>query len=221
MPTPRAWQMRQMAAYAHDTNFFSRRALVFVVIVVFHVFLAWALAVGLAHKIIETIAPPIQTDLIEEVEQRDTPPPPPPPEFERPPVEVPPPEVSIDIPVDTQQSTAITDVTDRPVPMAPPPPPPPKAVKNPTLGKNFPASEDYYPAASKRLGEEGSPTVKVCIGPNGKLTEEPSVATSSGSARLDEGAVKLAKAGRYVPGTIDGQPTTACLNFRVKFELKN
>jgi TonB family protein len=210
-----------MAAYVHDTSFFSRRAIVFVVIVAFHVFLAWALAVGLARKVIEVIAPPIQADLVEEVEQRDVPPPPPPPEFERPPVEVPPPEVSIDIPVDVQQSTAITDVTDRPVPMAPPPPPAPKAVKHPGLGKNFPASEDYYPAASKRLSEEGSPTVKVCVGPAGKLSEEPTIAQSSGSARLDEGAIKLAKAGRYTPGTVDGQPTTDCFSFRVKFELKN
>jgi protein TonB len=210
-----------MAAYAHDTNFFSRRAIVLVGIVVFHVLLGWVFASGLARQAIQVIAPPIQTDIIEEIEVQDTPPPPPPPEFERPPVEVPPPEVTIDIPVDTQTSTAITDVTDRPVPMAPPPPPPPKAVKKPTLGKNFPASEDYYPAASKRLGEEGAPTVKVCVGPNGKLTEEPSIATTSGSARLDEGAIKLAKAGRYVAGSVDGQPSTDCLNFRVKFELKN
>jgi protein TonB len=210
-----------MAAYAHDTNFFSRRAIVLLAIIGIHIFLGWAFASGLARKAIEVIAPPIQTDIIEEVQERDTPPPPPPPEFERPPVEVPPPEVSIDIPVDTQTSTAITDVTDRPVPMAPPPPPPPKAVKKPTIGKGFPSSEEYYPAASKRLGEEGSPTVKVCVGPNGKLTEEPSIAQSSGSARLDEGAVKLAKAGRYVAGSIDGQPSTDCFNFRVKFELKN
>jgi periplasmic protein TonB len=210
-----------MAAYAHDSNFFSRRAIVLIAIIAFHILLGWVFASGLGSKVIQVLAPPIQTDIIEEVEERDTPPPPPPPEFERPPVEVPPPEVTIDIPVDTAQSTAITDVTDRPVPMAPPPPPPPKAVKKPTLGKNFPASEDYYPAASKRLGEEGSPTVKVCIGPNGKLTEDPTIATSSGSARLDEGAVKLAKAGRYVAGSVDGAPTTDCLNFRVKFELKN
>jgi periplasmic protein TonB len=210
-----------MAAYAHDSQFFSRRAIVFVVIVALHVLLAWAMAVGLARKVVEVIAPPIQTDLIEEVEQRETPPPPPPPEFERPPVEVPPPEVAIDIPVDTTNSTAITDVTDKPVPMAPPPPPPsPKVVKKPTMGKNFPNSEDYYPAASKRLGEEGTPIVKVCVGPGGKLSEEPSIATSSGSARLDEGAIKLAKAGRYVAGSVDGAASTDCFSFRVKFELK-
>src|SRR5215510_5316741 len=210
-----------MAAYVHDTEFFSRRAVVFLVIVGFHILLGWMLATGLARKVIEVIAPPIQTDIIEEVQQRDEPPPPPPPEFERPPVEVPPPEVSIDIPVDTAQSTAITDVTDKPVPRAPPPPPAPKNVKKASLGKNFPNSEDYYPAAAKRLGEEGSPTVKVCIGPNGKLTEEPSIAASSGNALLDEGAIKLAKAGRYVAGSVDGVPSTDCLSFRVKFELKN
>jgi protein TonB len=212
-----------MASYVqHDTNFFSRRALVFVAIVGIHIFLAWALAMGLAHKVVELIAPPIKTEIIEEVKQQDTPPPPPPPEFERPPVEVPPPEVAIDIPQDVQQSTAITDVTDKPVPMAPPPPPPPKAVKHASIDqKRFPPSEEYYPAASKRLGEEGSPTVKVCIGPNGKLTEEPTVSQSSGSARLDEAAIKYAKAGRYINGTVDGQPTTDCVVFRVKFELKN
>jgi protein TonB len=135
---------------------------------------------------------------------------------------VPPPEVAIDIPQDAAQSTAITDVTDRPVPMAPPPPPPPKQVKKASIdSKRFPPSEEYYPAASKRLGEEGSPTVKVCVGPQGKLSEEPSIATSSGNTRLDEAAIKYAKAGRYLAGSVDGQPTTDCLVFRVKFELKN
>ena len=46
--------------------------------------------------------------------------------------------------------------------------------------------------------------IRVCVGPNGKLAEEPTVANSSGSARLDEGAIKLAKAGRYVAGSVDG-----------------
>ncbi|HEV7714070.1 MAG TPA: energy transducer TonB [Steroidobacteraceae bacterium] len=210
-----------MGAYAHDTNFFSRRAIVFAAIVVFHVFLVYALAYGLAHKVIQILAPPIQTDIIEEVKERDTPPPPPPPEFERPPVEVPPPEVAIDIPMDTAQSTAITDVTDKPVVHAPPPPPPPRNVVHAKMGKNFPSSEDYYPAASKRLGEEGSITVKVCVGPSGKLSEDPSVTQSSGNARLDEGAIKLAKAGRYVAGSVDGAATTECFPYRIKFELKN
>jgi protein TonB len=212
-----------MAAYAHDNSFYSRRAIVFVTIVVFHVLLGWALATGLARKVVEVIAPPIQTDIVEEVQKRDEPPPPPPPQMERPPVEVPPPEVSIDLPVETN-TTAISDVTDKPVVRPPPPPPAPPKPTNvvaarPDL-KRFPSSEDYYPAASKRLGEQGSIVLRVCVGPNGKLEGEPTVQESSGSARLDEGAVKLAKAGRYLPGSADGQPTTSCFSFRVKFELK-
>jgi protein TonB len=109
---------------------------------------------------------------------------------------------------------------------APPPPPAPVAKKNvvaPRPGKGFPSTEDYYPPASKRLGEEGSANVHVCVGPNGKLTEDPTLAQTSGSARLDEGAVKLAKAGsgHYTPGTEDGQPVTSCMVFKIKFELRN
>ena len=62
----------------------------------------------------------------------------------------------------------------------------------------------------------------VCVGPNGKLTEDPTVAQTSGSARLDEGAIKLAKAGsgHYQPTTEDGQPVNSCFPFRIKFALR-
>ncbi len=213
-----------MAAYAQDSSFLPRRILVFFVIVAFHILLVWALASGLARKVVEVLAPPIETDLIEELDD-DEPPPPPPPELERPPVEVPPPEVNISLPVESN-STAIRDVTDRPQPMAappPPPPPPPRAVNRvaPKIDpKRFPNSEDYYPASAKRLGEEGSPVVRVCVAPNGRLAGEPTIATSSGFPRLDEGAVKLAKAGRYVAGSADGAAEEACFSFRIKFEIK-
>lgn len=205
-----------MAAYVHDSSFFSRRAIVFFVIVGLHVLLAWMLASGLARKVVEVIAPPIQTDIVEEIEKRDEPPPPPPPEFERPPIEIPPPEVTIDIPVET--TTAITDVTTKPVPKSPPAPPAPRAVVK--AKAKFPSTDDYYPAASIRLEEQGSVVVKTCVGPNGKLSEPPTVVGSSNSSRLDEAAVKLAKAGRFTAGSIDGTPTTDCFSTRVRFELK-
>ena len=209
-----------MAAYVQDPSFLSRRAIVLVVIIILHVLLAYGLATGLARRAMEIIAPPIQTNIIEEVQQHDLPPPPPPPEFERPPVEVPPPDITIDVPVEPTQSTAITDVTDKPV-AKPPPAQHVANVTHPSPGKNFPNTADYYPAASMRLGEEGAATVHACVGPNGKLYEEPSIAKTSGSARLDEGALKLAKAGHYNPGTEDGKPVNACMNFSIKFQLKN
>src|SRR3984957_15359321 len=113
-----------MAAYAQDTAFISRRFIVLIAIIVLHVLLAYGLATGLARRAMEIIAPPIQTTIVEEVQQHDLPPPPPPPEFERPPVEGPPPDINIDIPAEPTQSTAITDVTDKHV-AAPPPAPHP------------------------------------------------------------------------------------------------
>ena len=64
--------------------------------------------------------------------------------------------------------------------------------------------------------------VSVCIDPNGKLSGEPSLATTSGSPRLDEGALKLAKAGsgHYKPATEDGKPVAACTKFGIRFQLK-
>jgi periplasmic protein TonB len=209
-----------MATYVQDPAFLSRRALVLVAIILLHVLLAYGLATGLARRAMEIIAPPIQTNIIEEVQQHDLPPPPPPPEFERPPVEVPPPDINIDVPVEPTQSTAITDVTDKHVDKQPPPQHTAN-VTRPSPGKNFPNTADYYPAASMRLGEEGSATVHACVAPTGKLSEEPTIAKTSGSARLDEGAIKLAKAGHYNPGTEDGKPVTACTTFSIKFQLKN
>jgi protein TonB len=213
-----------MAAYVQDSNFFTRRTIVLFVIVALHVFIAWALASGLARRTFELVAPPLQTDVIDEVKKEDQPPPPPPPQMERPPVEIPPPDVAIEVPVETQ-TTAIQDTTNQHV-VAPPPPPAPVAKKNivnPRPGKGFPSTEEYYPPASKRLGEEGSANVHVCVGPNGKITEDPTLAQTSGSARLDDGALKLAKAGsgHYQPGTEDGQPITQCMVFKIKFELRN
>jgi protein TonB len=213
-----------MSAYVHDTQFFTRRTVVLFVIIGLHVFIAWALASGLARRAIELVAPPLQTEIVEEVQKRDEPPPPPPPQLERPPVEVPPPDVAIDVPVEPQ-STAIQDVTDKPVVRPPPPTAPTRQVNHVSggPGKNFPATEDFYPSASARLGESGTAAVHVCTDPKGKLTEDPTIQESSGTSRLDEGALKLAKAasGRYKPASDDGVPVPGCFAFRVKFQLRN
>ena len=211
-----------MAAYAHDSTFVPRRIVVFLFIVAFHIGLIWALANGLARKVVEVLAPPIQTDIIEEMKQDEPPPPPPPPQMERPPVEVPPPEVNIQIPVDTTTSTAITDVTDRPVPMAPPPPPRAVVRHNPTLDKRSQPTEDYYPPASKRAEEEGTSTVRVCINEQGRLAGSPTITKSSGFERLDEAALKWTTRGaRFKPGTEDGKPVEPCFQFNVRFKLTN
>ncbi|HWZ62881.1 MAG TPA: TonB family protein [Steroidobacteraceae bacterium] len=209
-----------MPALVHDSTFMTRRGAVLVAIIALHVFIGWALATGLARRAIEVIAPPIQTQIVEEVKKEEAPPPPPPPQFERPPVELPPPDVTINVPTETE-TTAIR-VTNTPVVKAPPPVAAVRRTAAGVTGRGFPNSDDYYPDASRRLEEQGTVTMHSCVGPDGKLTEEPTVAKSSGSARLDGGAMRLAKAasGKYTPATEDGKAVAGCVSFNVKFQLR-
>ena len=112
-----------MTAYVHDSTFFTRRTMVLFAIIALHVFIFWALATGLARKAIEVLAPPIQTEIVQEEVKQNQPPPPPPPQFEQPPVEVPPPDVTIDMPVEAPATNAITAVVQKSNQPAPPPRP--------------------------------------------------------------------------------------------------
>ena len=210
-----------MAAYVHDTDYFTRRTAVFALIIALHVFILWAFATGLARKAIEVLAPPIQTDILQEEKQKNEPPPPPPPELKRQVVEVPPPDINIAMPEVGPQTSAITArVAEKaPAPVA-------KAAVAATavgLGKGFPNVDDYYPDASRRLGEEGLTVVDVCVGPDGKLTEPPKVNKSSGHERLDQAAVKVASvgSGRFKPATEEGKPVAKCTQLPIRFKLRS
>ena len=207
-----------MSAYVQTNS--KNRAISFAVIGLFHVFMIWALANGLGQKIIKIIVPPLQTDIVEEIKKDDKPPPPPPPEIERPQVELPPPVVSIDIPVDAPVTTALTDVTTRPTPPPAAPAPRETVRKAPKSDPNRnPPTDDYYPPSAKRLGVEGVTTVKACIGPDGKVTGDPSLVKGSGNDSIDEAALKYARKTRWIPGTEDGKPAQFCIPFAVRFKL--
>jgi protein TonB len=208
-----------MPAYAQDSTFFTRRGIVVVLIIGLHVLAAWALASGLARKVVEVLAPPIEADIVEEVKQEEEPPPPPPPEMERPPVEVPPPEVTIDLPMETN-TTAIQDVTDKPPPPAPPPPP--RVAGSPAKMRSAADPDQYYPPGAKRREEQGSPVVQACVGPNGRLLREPVVTETSGYPELDGAAIRVAKASRYTAATENGAALDeSCVKFKVKFVIKS
>jgi TonB family protein len=89
--------------------------------------------------------------------------------------------------------------------------------------KGFPNTTDYYPDASRRLGEQGAAAVQVCVDAKGRLTSEPTIAQSSGSARLDGGALTLAWAGsgHYRATTEDGRAVSSCFPFRIRFEFRD
>jgi TonB family protein len=89
-------------------------------------------------------------------------------------------------------------------------------------GAGFPETADFYPSPSIRWGEEGLTTVQVCVDTRGRLTSEPTTVKGSGSARLDDAALKLARAGsgHYRATTEDGQPVNSCYPFAVRFQLR-
>jgi TonB family protein len=89
-------------------------------------------------------------------------------------------------------------------------------------GAGFPDTADFYPSLSVHLGEEGMSTVRVCVDPKGKLIADPTTVKSSGSARLDQGALKLARAGsgHYRATTEDGRPVNSCYPLGIRFQLK-
>ena len=77
-------------------------------------------------------------------------------------MEVPPPEVTIDLPMETN-TTAIQDVTDKPPPPAPPPPP--RVAGCPAKMTRPVNPDDYYPPGSIRREEQGSPWSRPASGP--------------------------------------------------------
>jgi protein TonB len=213
-----------MGVYTHsDGNWLSRRGIFLIALVLFHIVLFWGLKSGLAVKFIQELTQPIKAEIIKEVEKDDTPPPPPPPKIEMPPIEVPPPIVDISIPTESN-STALTNVTNKPVPPAPPPPP---VVARPVVRTALklnprstqPNVDDYYPESSRRLEEEGVTKVKVCVGANGRV-KTTELEETSGFARLDDASLKVAKLLRFTPPTEDGKPLDdACGTVPIRFKL--
>jgi protein TonB len=206
-----------MSAYVQDTQIFTRRTAVLAAIIALHLLIIWVLATGLATRAIQMVAPPIQTSIVQQTKQTVKPPPPPPPELQRQQVEVPPPVVNIPA---AAQTHAIT-VVKQAIRTAPAPPAPTRVTPLAENQRDFPSTDDYYPDASRRLGEQGTALVHMCIGAGGRLVGDPTMAKSSGSSRLDQAALRYARAtsGHFVPATRNGVPVTVCTSLPIKFQL--
>lgn len=201
---------------------FSRRTVVILLIVGFHVLMICVLATAIeAPKFFRASpAPPrINVNFL----PRPTPPVPPTsgdPTLTRVRVDDPPPP---QWPPDrTEQAITIRDqVTEAPPRLAGPPLPVHRVPGGP--GAGFPDTDDFYPQGAIRAREMGITTVRVCVDGTGRLIGKPMIDQSSGSARLDEGALRLAKAGsgHYRATTEDGLPVNACYPFRVRFQLRD
>jgi TonB family protein len=201
--------------------FLPRRATVLVTIVGLHVAIIYVFATGLAHRLIEPPQGPMIFDLLRETRTAPTPPPLPSVNLSHPKIESAEPVISVDV----DRSNTIRDVVP---PLAQPLPPQRTTVRPPVKrvsggpGKDFPNSDDYYPPAARRLGEQGNTAIQVCVDASGKLTAAPQVTHSSGSSRLDEGALRLARAGsgHYRASTENGTPVSSCYDYLIRFNLQ-
>jgi len=210
--------------YAHDeSGIFARRSFTFFVVAGLHIALFYGLMTGLAFRIIKVIPTSFQTRLLQPP-QAHTLPPLPPPQLTKSIIEVPRPYFPpTEGPVENGDIIAEPHSTLSSRPETPPLIPTHEVTRvqgGPGIG--FPNTDDYYPSIAKRMEEQGVTTVRVCVGANGRLTSDPTIAQTSGSPRLDDGALLLARAGsgHYRAATEDGRPVNSCYSFRVRFALR-
>ncbi|HYL89125.1 MAG TPA: TonB family protein [Burkholderiales bacterium] len=195
-------------SYAHPRTS-SRRLTGLAITVVLHIVLIYALLHGLARKIVEVVAPPLETKVIEEVKPPADKPPPPPPKLETPPPPfIPPPEINIQMPM--QQAPTITAVA--PTPPSPKPvaiaPPPHVPVRTAPVVQASSCDKPDYPPASRRANETGTVLLNFLVDVNGKVLDSK-VERSSGYRRLDEAARAGLELCNFKPATVDGKPTRA------------
>ncbi len=193
-------------------------------VVLLHALFIYALVTGLAYRAIEVVRAPIETKIIEEA--KPPPPealPPPPPQLAPPPAAfVPPPEVHIETPPPPPPKTAIRVVTPTkpvaPAPVAPPPVAVPVRV-TPRLDMRR-SQQPEYPAASRRLGEQGTSVIEVLVGVDGRVLDAK-LLQSSGYDRLDQAALAGVKADyHFIPGTVDGKPQPMWFTFKFNWKLQ-
>jgi TonB family protein len=210
-----------MSAYAqHDAGYFSGRSGTLFIVLSLHALLFYGLITTVSHFHVSAVDP-LQNRLLKDPVPQPLPLRVPNPLMGDFKIQAPKPDFKLRTEPDPP-----TDVTTTSEPLPPSIPPlPPQAVKQVLGGPGveFPNSDDFYPPQSRRLDEQGVGTVEVCVDANGRLTADPSMLQGTGSARLDDAALRLARAGsgHYRATTENGRPVNSCYAFRVRFQLKS
>jgi TonB family protein len=222
---PRVARVNFSGFEQEDASPFSRRSATFLLVAFLHAAVLCGLAVGISSKFTKPIPTRFEATVIEKRLPPRVLPPPPEPNWstvivDRPPVD-PLPPIERESPPPTGDTNILTTEAPR-VDVLPPPPVKVNRVLG-EPGKGFPNTADFYPSASIRLGEMGVAAVSACVDSNGRLTSDPTIVQSTGKPRLDEAALKLARAGsgHYRATTENGKPVSSCYAFGIRFELKN
>jgi hypothetical protein len=210
-----------------NATLFSRRTVTFLLVASLHAAVLLGLAVGVGSKFIKKTPAEFVVDRIDKPLQPPIVlPTPPTPNWNT--TQIIPPQ-----PDDTLTFEADPPLVGGDVKEAPPetqggtgPSLPPEVTINRVQGGpgiGFPSAHDFYPPSAIRREEQGIATVSACVDARGRLTSDPKIIQSTGSQRLDAGALTLAIAGsgHYRATTENGKPVNSCYSFRIRFDLKN
>jgi TonB family protein len=196
-----------------------RRAVAAAGIIALHVLVAYPLATGLMHTILPAAEKPLMGMVIIEDRPRSPPQAPAPIDLKHTPMSVVPPELPeryvaqhvAPLSPAGPDSEAGSGVQTDSGPL------PPMRV----LGRNqLPDTEEFYPPELRRLGVEGATYVRVCVDGAGVRQGDPRIEQSSGNTRLDEGAVNVARHGRYARSVQGDAPVPNCYHFRIVFRIR-
>jgi len=136
--------------------------------------------------------------------------------------EIPPVQITIDVPAEPAQSIRSIDTqesrsSEAPVDASTPPQIDPFPVVRPRP-IDGPRGIDRYPSASIKARESGTVVMKICVTPQGSVATVE-LARSSGFPRLDKAALGMAAEYRFRPATREGHPIAVCANYNIIFKV--
>lgn len=152
-----------------------------------HLVLAYALATGLAHKVVDVLKAPLTVSVIDEIKPLPPPPPPPPKQVRvqtrtpPPPSYVPPAEVVVEAPPQAAVITTRSEPVPEPPPAAPAVPVAPPIVNAAVACPNSDQvrARVPYPTQAERMGLSGKVLVEFTVGADGTVRDVTAISSSS------------------------------------------
>ncbi|MGS0743930.1 energy transducer TonB [Glaciimonas sp. GG7] len=200
-------------------------------VVLFHIFIVYALATGLARKVVEVIKQPIETKLVDEFKPPPPPPekpvaPPPPKLLAPPPPFIPPPEIQVQQQPQQNTISAVSSVKpDNPVmptaqkaEAAAPAPAAVAAVHIAAVVDSRACEKPKYPRVSLLAEETGTVFLQFLVGVDGQVIESK-VEKSSGSKNLDNAARSALSLCKFKPGSFEGKPEQSTAKLQYVWKL--
>jgi protein TonB len=223
-------------AYA-DQQMSGNRVIAIIIVALIHIALGYLLITGLAVDAVQSVVERVTTIDVEEPpppEPEDEPPPPPEdiPETAPPPPVAPPPPINIAPAPPPLRTTPTIPPPAPPTLRIPPPAPPAPPAPRPAppsqargaspdgLGRWAARIQGDYPSSALRREEQGTVTMRITIGANGRV-EACSVTRSSGSSALDDAACRgMQRYARYNPAlNAAGNPISATTSQSIRYVL--